>query len=149
MVCAFCQQQTHQYCYGLAYPTYKYGQYTMFICDPCHQQHSLHTPPRKNKKRKCEVCHLDQGLFKQLPDDSYVHVLCALTSKAFRVTDFQSMTVQRVGARKKIKASSKCEVCSRKEGEMVECSESECARVVHVYCSMKQNLDWDIQQDYS
>lgn len=67
--CIPCQRMVHKFCYAP-----DLADCSTFKCDECRKRDS------NLGELRCEICYLKNGIFKEVRDDYWVHVICGLYS---------------------------------------------------------------------
>jgi len=148
MHCYKCKISSHLSCYGMDTPFYKEtladGEVVnIFLCDKCR----LVDPA---VEEACQVCKLTEGGFKRCDDGTWVHVVCALFSDGYNISNFEKLEIKRVAPMNKDHAAEKktrrqqpmCEYCNTTgASSLVKCDEPTCHKHSHVYCILKSRAN--------
>eukprot|EP01016_Furgasonia_blochmanni_P019329 TRINITY_DN21689_c0_g1_i1.p1 TRINITY_DN21689_c0_g1~~TRINITY_DN21689_c0_g1_i1.p1 ORF type:complete len:322 (-),score=76.26 TRINITY_DN21689_c0_g1_i1:60-968(-) len=148
MFCRKCNLAVHHCCYGLktdcTIEETEYGeQVPMFLCDQCSLAES---DDSKSNAHSCVVCSNSSGALKRMRDDSWVHVLCALTCDLITVEDFATMSFDCSALRDeqlpaKLKKSLKCQYCNNKK-YTIKCEHADCEHHAHAYCALRSKAEF-------
>lgn len=136
--CELCAIAFHQDCYGIPYLS-EAG----ITCRRCGVS--------PGKLVRCELCPSQKGVFKQMQNGKWVHVLCVIwvDETHFGNTIFMEC-VQNVDKALHDRRALSCQLCKNKVdakmGACIQCSETKCTASFHVTCARNAGLVMRIEE---
>lgn len=91
-------------------------------------------------------------MLKEISEQKFVHILCALTSSKYRVKSYQSLTFEEVprAQQQRTNHDLACFICEKKgerERELMRCSFDLCTNYAHANCILTSKFNED-QESY-
>ena len=115
--CQTCDQVVHKNCY---FPDHKDKDKAKFRCDPCKKRSG------KGREREsrylCSLCGQGEGMLKDVSNQEWMHVLCALTSPRTHLASYSSLNFAVEGSGPKhMNKQKKCSYCKTDRSEAIQC----------------------------
>jgi hypothetical protein len=140
--CIKCNVVVHLRCYGEKNLSSGVKQDNSFECEKC---------INKDTNCTCVVCKQKDGLMKRLDVKKYIHILCALFTDYFEISDFSHMKIdskiplakfeKTFGGNARSKKNG-CEFCGESSGVLLQCEcDEECYNKAHLYCAQKDKIE--------
>jgi hypothetical protein len=97
LICRGCNRTVHKFCYA---PDIK--EKKLFKCDEC----------KKSAEGRCDICYKNNGILKEVGNNHWSHVSCALASSYIKVISYKNLDFKMNSSKRK-KADKKCMLCKR------------------------------------
>eukprot|EP01114_Cavostelium_apophysatum_P017285 TRINITY_DN5101_c0_g1_i1.p1 TRINITY_DN5101_c0_g1~~TRINITY_DN5101_c0_g1_i1.p1 ORF type:complete len:1126 (-),score=329.09 TRINITY_DN5101_c0_g1_i1:9-3386(-) len=126
--CDGCDIAVHQECYGI-----RYIPEGRWFCQKCESK----------EKVRCSLCPNLGGAFKRTSDQQWAHIICALWIPETGLAMDNGMVGEIEGVDHISNARWRlvCEICKKREGACIQCSEKSCTAAFHVTCGRQAGLN--------